>query len=114
MDLLSFCPRVLWSYSSPPALVSGHGGATFFVPGLTTALFRMRILPPGQPSARLNKRGINRRRTTRKTSRHRPPRPMFNLRSGEVVSVVPHDVEFALVEVVVPDIAVRDLELASG
>ena len=38
---------------------------------------------------------------------------VFNSPSGQVVSVVSHQVELALVEVVVPDIAVRDLELAS-
>ena len=114
MDLLSFCPRVLWSYSSPPALVSGHGGATFFVPGLTTALFRMRILPPG-PAL-----GPSQQTRNQPTENHTQDLPtpttaaVFGSRSGQVVGVVSHLIELALVEIVVPDIAVRDLELASG
>ena len=38
---------------------------------------------------------------------------MFGSRSGQVVGVVSHQIELALVEVVVPEVAVRDLELTS-
>ena len=39
---------------------------------------------------------------------------VFGSRSGQVVGVVSHLIELALVEIVVPEVAVRDLELTSG
>ena len=114
MDLLSFCPRVLWSYSSPPALVSGHGGATFFVPGTDDRVVQDAD-PPTRPALGPSQQTRNQPTENHTQDLSTPTTAaVFGSRSGQVVSVVSHLIELALVEVVVPDIAVRDLELASG